>query len=165
MASMPDDVEIRELAGLAEIATAYPLIQQLNPEVDEALFATRLAAMLHEGGYRCIAAYRDGQMLGVAGFWVGTQLWCGTYVEPDNVVVDRALRGGGIGALMMAWIQAEGERLGCEIMKLEAYAQRTRTRKFYRREGYEEPGVVMVKTLPKGAQTLAAIRSKNAEAS
>jgi hypothetical protein len=48
------DVAFRELVGLAEMKMAYPLIQQLNPELDEATFQERLAHMLAEGGYRCI---------------------------------------------------------------------------------------------------------------
>jgi GNAT superfamily N-acetyltransferase len=146
------DVTISELNGLAEMKSTYPLIHQLNPEMDEGTFQTRLSHMLEEGGYRCIAAYRDGAMVGVAGFWVGTAMWCGSYVEPDNVVVDQNVRSGGIGALMMQWIETEGERLGCEILKLEAYAKRVRTREFYKRIGYEELGVTMIKTVAKGAQ-------------
>lgn len=158
---MSNEVVIRELMGTDEIRTILPLIQQLNPEIDEAMFHDRLEAMLEEGGYRCIAAFQDGRMVGVAGFWVGTQFWCGRYIEPDNVVVDKVLRGGGIGRSMMEWIDAEGERLGCLVIKLEAYAERTRTRQFYKRLGFEEPGVVMLKVTPTGAEaTLAAIQAK-----
>ena len=105
---------IRELMSADEMHSIFPLIQQLNPEIDEPLFSSRLTSMREEGGYRCIASYRDERMVGVAGFWVGTQLWCGKYVEPDNVVVDREERSGGIGGLMMDWIEAEAQRLGCE---------------------------------------------------
>ena len=111
---------IRELVSLDDMRTIYPLITQSNPEIGEALFEQRLHAMREEGGYRCIAAYRDGAMVGVAGFWTGTALWCGKYVEPDNVVVDRELRSGGIGAAMMTWLETEARRLGCELLKLEA---------------------------------------------
>jgi GNAT superfamily N-acetyltransferase len=155
------EIVIRELVGRDEMVTAYPLIRQLNPELAEPIFFERLTRMLGEGGYRCIAAYLGDRMIGVAGFWVGTQLWCGTYIEPDNVVVDDRERGAGVGKRLMQWIEAEGERLDCEIMKLEAYAQRLRTREFYRRDGFEEPGIVMVKTLSKGIATLEAIRAKD----
>lgn len=156
------DVSIRELDGLGDMMTTlFPLITQSNPEIDRNTLEERITAMLAEGGYRCIAAYRDGVAVGVAGFWVGTQIWCGLYCEPDNLVVDRDLRSGGIGKLMMDWIEAEARRLGCLMLKLEAYAERTRTRAFYKREGYGEPGVVMIKTLPApGAMTLDEILAK-----
>jgi GNAT superfamily N-acetyltransferase len=155
------DVTLRELNGFTEMTSTFPLIHQSNPDLDEPVFHERIGHMLAEGGYRCIAAYRDGTMVGVAGFWVGTALWCGSYIEPDNVVVDQAQRSGGIGAVMMEWIEAEGRRLGCGIMKLEAYATRERTRAFYRRIGYKELGVVMMKSLSEAAG--AAIDAKKGE--
>jgi GNAT superfamily N-acetyltransferase len=156
-----DEVAVPELRGFADMALAYRLIHQLNPELHEHTFHARLNHMLEEGGYRCIAAYRNGVMVGVAGFWVGTALWCGRYVEPDNVVVDRDVRGAGVGALMMKWIENEGERLGCEVMKLECYAERQRTRSFYRGIGYGELGVVMMKSLNDAVGS--AISAKNGE--
>ncbi len=156
------DVSLRELQGFGDMMTTlFPLINQSNPEIDRDTFEQRLAAMLEQGGYRCIAAYQDGVAVGVAGFWIGTQIWSGRYCEPDNLVVDRDRRSGGIGKLMMDWIEAEARRLGCLMLKLEAYAERTRTRAFYRREGYGEPGIVMIKTLPAlGAMTMDEILAK-----
>ena len=142
------EITIRELDGLSEMLVAlFPLINQSNPDIDESTFNSRLSAMLEQGGYRCIAAERDGAVVGVAGCWIGTQIWCGRYCEPDNLVVDEALRSGGVGKAMMDWIELEAQRLGCLMLKLETYAERTRARAFYRREGYAEPGVVMIKTL------------------
>ncbi len=157
---MPDEVTIRELRGMDEMRTIFGLVQQSNAELDESTFETRMKAMLHEGGYRCIVAELDGGMVGVAGFWTGTALWCGMYVEPDNVVVDGRLRSRGIGALLMAWIEAEAQRIGADVMKLEAYAARTRTRDFYRRIGFGEPGVVMLKGVSGGAVSLDDVMSK-----
>ncbi|GLQ57167.1 hypothetical protein GCM10010862_44260 [Devosia nitrariae] len=161
MALRANEVAVRELRGYADMTLTYRLIHQLNPELDENTFYSRLDHMLKEGGYRCIAAYRDGVMVGVAGFWVGTALWCGSYIEPDNIVVDEDVRGAGIGAMMMKWIEKEGERLDCDIMKLECYAERQRTRSFYRGIGYGELGVVMMKSLDDKARS--AIVAKNGE--
>ncbi len=154
------DIVIQELIGFDEmVATLFPLINQSNPEIDRETFVLRLTAMLHEGGYRCIAAYRDGVAVGAAGFWIGTQIWCGRYCEPDNVVVDREQRSGGIGGIMMSWIEDEARKAGC--LKLETYSERTRARAFYRREGYSEPGTVMIKTLPvPGAMTIEDVLAK-----
>jgi GNAT superfamily N-acetyltransferase len=156
-----DEVAIHELKGFAAISTSFRLISQLNPELDGPTFRARLRQMLDGDGYRCIAAYRNGAMVGVAGFWVGTALWCGRYIEPDNVVVDKEVRSGGIGGLLMTWIEQEGARLGCAVIKLECYAERQRTRSFYRARGFEELGIVMLKPLDSAAG--AAITAKNGE--
>lgn len=161
LALRSDEIAIHELKGFNEISASFRLINQLNPELDEPTFRLRLGQMLEAGGYRCIAAYRNGAMVGVAGFWVGTALWCGSYIEPDNVVVDKDVRSGGIGGVLMGWIEAEGVRLGCGVIKLECYAERQRTRSFYRARGFEELGVVMLKALDGAAG--AAIAAKNGE--
>jgi GNAT superfamily N-acetyltransferase len=148
-------VEIRELVDFSELCTMFPLVRQSNPELDQETFETRVAEMLHGGGYRCLGAYREGILVGIAGFWIGTALWCGRYCEPDNVVVDQASRGGGVGKALMAAIDAEANRLGCGMMKLEVYTTRHKAREFYRREGFSEPGMVMIKVLPsKGGLTM-----------
>ena len=54
-----DEVSIRELSGLAEIRTIYPLYSQ-NSSLSQALFEERMGVMLAQGNYRCIAAYIRG---------------------------------------------------------------------------------------------------------
>lgn len=148
---MTDRMTIRELHGLDEIMTALPLLRQSSPARTEEAFRTRLSAMLAQGGYRCIAAYLDGRMVGVSGFWVGTYLWSGKYIEPDHLFVDPAIRSRGIGARMMAWMEAEGERLGCDVIKIAMILGRERTHEFYARNGYFDDGLLMVKALSRGA--------------
>ncbi|WP_246413047.1 hypothetical protein [Rhizobium indicum] len=88
---MSDEVIIRELVGLDQTMTIFPLYSQVS-RLSEAVVCQRLSAMFAQSNYRCIAAYIDERMVGASGFWTGTQLWCGKYVEADNVVVDSALR-------------------------------------------------------------------------
>ncbi|MEY9770174.1 GNAT family N-acetyltransferase [Sinorhizobium fredii] len=98
---MSDEVIIRELFGLDAMMTIFPLYSQVS-RLSEAVFRQRLSAMLAQSNYRFIAAYINERMVGASGFWTGTQLWCGKYVEADHVVVDSALRSHGIGGEMMA---------------------------------------------------------------
>lgn len=131
----------------------FPLIAQLNPDVTKKLFLTYLGKMRKEG-YRCIGAFLLSQakakkpiLAGCAGFWTGTRFWCGPWIEPDNVVVDRNYRGMGIGDALMKWIEREGRRRKSRIIRLEAYAANTSARAFYARQSYEELGVVILKPL------------------
>jgi len=146
---MDTGVTISELVGLPAIRSIFPLYRQSSP-LSEADFDSRLSAMVAQGNYRCIAAYDHGQMVGVAGFWTSTQLWCGRYVEADNVVVDAAVRSRGIGAALMAWIEAEGERLGCLVIRATMVLGRDRTHAFYARNGFFDDGMLLVKALSAG---------------
>lgn len=147
---MEDEVIIRELIGLDEILSIFPVFRQGNPHLEETSFRKRLSAMTEQGNYRCIAAYVDERMVGVSGFWIGTQLWSGKYIEADHVVVDEAVRGSGIGARLMAWIEAEGERQECSIFRAAMVLGKQRTHQFYERNGFFDDALIMVKSLSRG---------------
>ncbi|WP_261331427.1 GNAT family N-acetyltransferase [Rhizobium leguminosarum] len=72
-------------------------------------------------------------------------MWCGKYIEADNVVVDNAVRSQGIGGKMMAWIEAEAERIECAVVRIAMVLGRERTHQFYARNGYFDDGLLMVK--------------------
>jgi len=146
-----DEVSIRELSGLAEIRTVYQLTRQ-SSSLSQALFDERMALMLAQGNYRCIAAYVGERMVGASGFWIGTQLWTGKYCEPDHVVVDAEVRSQGIGAQLMQWIEREAERLGCDLLRVAMILGRDRTRSFYRENGYADDGLILVKPLSAWAE-------------
>jgi GNAT superfamily N-acetyltransferase len=143
---MTDEVVIRELVGLDEILTIYPLFQ-LESSISEALFRERIEVIIKQGNYRCIAAFAGDRMVGVSGFWSGMLLWCGRFVEPEHVVVEPTLRSQGIGAKLLAWIEAEAMRLGYDVAMVAMILGKDRTRDFYRRNGYADDGLILVKTL------------------
>lgn len=140
------EIVIRELIGIEEIATIYALYRQHN-RMSEAMFRERIGAMIGQGNYRCIAAYMGERMVGISGFWTGTFLWCGKYVEPDHVVVDPTLRSQGIGARLLEWIEAEGQRLGCDTAKVVMMIGRDRSHQFYVRNGYSDDSLQLIKPL------------------
>jgi len=148
-AGLSDEVVIRELHGLEEMMSTFPLRRQEAPSRTESLFRERTEAML-AGGFRCIAAYVGDRMVGVSGFWVGTQMWCGKYIEPDGVVVDAEMRSLGIGGKLMDWVEAEGERLGCTMMRVAMVLGKERTKRFYNRNGFSDDGLILVKPLSLG---------------
>lgn len=147
---MTDEVIVRELLGFDQILSIFSLFSQVN-HLSEVVFRQRLAAMQAQGNYRCVAAYIGERMVGASGFWTGTQLWGGKYVEADHVVVDSALRSRGIGAAMMAWIEAEAERTECAVIRIAMVLGKERTHQFYARNGYFDDGLLMVKALSRGA--------------
>jgi len=145
------DIVIRELVGLKEIAAIYPLYRQTGA-LNEDLFHERLAAMIAQGNYRCIAAFIGDKMVGVSGFWIGTQLWAGKWAEADHVVVDAQMRGAGIGTKLMAWIENQAATIGCDTTRISMLLGEHRTHKFYSRNGYADDGLILVKPLSAWAE-------------
>ncbi|MDD2749292.1 MULTISPECIES: GNAT family N-acetyltransferase [Acidithiobacillus] len=107
---------------------------------------SRLQDMV-EQGYQCVAAFSDDDCVGVAGIWLGTRFWCGRYLDVDNVVVDPAYRGSGIGRQLMDWVEQYARQQGCKIMVLDAYVTNHSARRFYERMDYQVLGHHFVKSL------------------
>jgi GNAT superfamily N-acetyltransferase len=127
---------IIELTEETQFLRTYPLLAALNPSLTYEQFTQRLTKIRTQA-YRCIA-YTDemGEYLGICGFWYGTRFWCGDFIDIDHFVVREGIRAEGIGKQMLAWIEAEAARLGCDQTGLDCYVTHDRAHRFYFREGY-----------------------------
>ncbi|TAF15130.1 MAG: GNAT family N-acetyltransferase [Alphaproteobacteria bacterium] len=138
---------IRELTSEADFLAMLPLVQQLNPSITLEIFHERLPQMRAQG-YRCIAYVDEtGTYRGLCGFWCGTRFWCGNFIDIDNFVVDEAWRSRGIGKKLLAWVEAEALRLGCQQTGLDCYTTYHEAHKLYMREGYIIRGYHFTKAL------------------
>jgi GNAT superfamily N-acetyltransferase len=142
---MTTDITVRELVG-DEAYDILTLVGTRNPSVDADELRSRLDEMLTYG-YRCIGAFVDGKLVGVAGFWIGSRFYCGKYIDVDNVVVDEAYRSRGIGGRMMRWLEEYGVGIGCKVCVLDSYVTLAGAHKFYFREGYHILGYHFSKKL------------------
>lgn len=127
-------LKIREL-NPSEMPAIHPLIRQLNPTMGKALFTRRLKAMLADG-YRAIAVFDGTRMVAISGFWIRTRFWCGKQLDIDNVVVDKAYRGKGIGTLMDRWLFDLACTEKAELIVLDSYASAHDAHAFYHQQGY-----------------------------
>ena len=134
------------LIPAADLSTILPLVQVLNPALDEALLATRLNEMVGQG-YQCAGAYDGDRLVGICGIWVATRFYCGKYLEPDNVVVHPDYRSRGVGQTLMAWVYDYARSLNCEVVELNSYVGSPRAHKFYFGEGFGILGFHFQKSL------------------
>lgn len=125
---------IRELEP-AEMQAIFPLITQLNPTMRKTLFTKRLRTML-ANGYRAVAVFDGKKMVALSGFWIRTRFWCGNQLDIDNVIVDEAYRGEGLGKLMNDWIEALANEESIELMVLDSYVSAHEAHAFYHRQGF-----------------------------
>jgi GNAT superfamily N-acetyltransferase len=136
---------VRELTP-DEFPLILPLVEKQNPKIAPDELRRRLDQMrLHR--YHCIAAFEGQRMVGVAGYWLGARLWCGEYLDADNVVVEESVRSRGVGKALMNWLEAKAAELGCRLLVLDSYVTYARAHKFYFREGYEITGYHFTKAI------------------
>jgi ribosomal protein S18 acetylase RimI-like enzyme len=139
--------EIRELAE-ADHSAALDLLAHLNPDVPREILARRFADILREHPhYRIFGAFAEGRLAAVAGVWIATKIWCGRYLEIDNLVVDPALRSAGLGSALMRRLEDLARAESCEIAVLDSYTSNHASHRLYHRLGYEIRGFHFTKNL------------------
>ena len=138
--------QIRELTAEAELQRIWPLIKLLNKDLAEIEFRARLSRMAR-AGYRCAGVFEGDRCVGICGYWLITRFYSGTYMDIDNFVVDEARRGQGIGARLLAWLEAEARRLNCNAIMLDTYLHSYASHRFYTQNGFSILGFHMKKDL------------------
>ncbi|MGT2457920.1 GNAT family N-acetyltransferase [Cupriavidus basilensis] len=123
-------LEIRRLSP-PEWMQAYPVIAQLRSlEEPEFLERTRLQSY---SGYELVAAFRDGKIFGVMGMRPVHTLARGAHLHIDDLVVDAAGRGSGVGRSLMEYAEADARARGMTAIFLDAKPDAV---PFYERENY-----------------------------
>ncbi len=141
-------MEIKELSTIDEMLANIDVIRELYPEMTEEKYRELLVKML-PNSYGQIAVFKDEKCVAISGFWLGTKLWCGDYLELDNVVVLDEFRSHGIGKLMSDYLEVKAKKLNCTILALDAYTYNFGAHKFYYNQGYGPKGFHFVKILNK----------------
>jgi ribosomal protein S18 acetylase RimI-like enzyme len=138
--------QVIELGTKTEMMEQFPLIQQLYPDYTIEKYGDLLAAML-PNNYKQIIVVENGITIGLAGFWIGTKLWSGKYLEMDNVVVHENFRSNGIGSIMTNYLNQKAIDEDCKMIVLDAFSTNFGAHKFYMNHGFVPKGFHFIKFL------------------
>jgi ribosomal protein S18 acetylase RimI-like enzyme len=142
---MNDVISIRPLVS-ADLAGAADLLALLNAETPLPLIAERLETLLTDHDhYQLIGAFSGSSLVGVVGAWVATKIWCGRYLEIDNLVVADSHRSSGIGSQLISHLEEVARARDCKILVLDSYTANTPSHRLYHRLGFEIWGFHFVK--------------------
>jgi GNAT superfamily N-acetyltransferase len=137
---------IREITELEEMLRQFELIQYLNPSMEAPRYEELLRQMLPLR-YRMVGIFQGETCLGLSGYWIGTKLYSGKYLEIDNFVVHERYRSQGVGKHLLDWLTQEARHHHCETMMLDAYVVNNPAHKFYLREGFAIKGFHFLKKI------------------
>jgi ribosomal protein S18 acetylase RimI-like enzyme len=136
------------LLTTADLHPAAEILTQLNPETPAAIIATRLETILAEHGtYQIFGAFAGETLAGVAGAWIGTKIWCGRYLEIDNLVVAAEQRSSGLGSRLIQHLEALAVERDCKVVVMDSYAANRPSHRLYHRLGYEIWGFHFIKPI------------------
>lgn len=142
-----DGTVIRALDA-GDIDAAVSLLSFLNPSTDLQTLRERLQTILTEHPhYHLSGALVDGELVGLCGAWVATKIWCGRYLELDNLVVHPDHRSTKVGSRLIQHMEALGREKECEILVLDSYTSNHPSHRLYHRLGFEIWGFHFVKPL------------------
>lgn len=134
------------LVTYEEMLPFYGLITQLQPELTLAQYQKNLKHMI-EHKYRMVVLYELNEVVAVSGIWVASKLYCGKYIEMDNVVVDEKHRGKGLGKTLVDIVVQIGRDEGCLVAMLDAYLENKGAHVFYEREGFVKKGFHFIRKI------------------
>jgi len=139
-------MEIRTLQTKEEMLTNFQLLLEVYPKLELEAYSNELDHMLpHNYGQTCV--YKDGICVALTGYWIGYKLWCGKYMELDNVVVSAKERSSGIGDTLFDYMKNFAEREECTMLALDSYTDNFKAHKFFYKKGYIPRGFHFIQVL------------------
>jgi len=143
---MSKGLVFRELNTVDEMLTTFPVLVFEYPSMTKEAYEK----MLHEmapANYAQVGAFENDICLGVSGYWVNTKLWCGRYLELDNIVVSETERSRGIGKMLMEFLSEVAEKRECNMLALDSYTTNFKAHKLFYNLGFVPRGFHFIKFL------------------
>lgn len=137
---------IRELNGKDEMLLHIDVLKDLYPTITLEEYSRDLDQMLPHN-YGQVAVFENEKCLGLSGFWIGTKLWCGKYLELDNIVVRNDVRSKGVGQLIFDYLSKKAEEENCHMMSLDSYTTNYKAHKFFYNNNFAPKGFHFIRIL------------------
>jgi GNAT superfamily N-acetyltransferase len=137
---------VRELIDKEEMLKNLSVLQDLYPSLTLSEYSSELDLMLPHN-YGQVGVFEGDICLGLSGFWIGTKLWCGKYLELDNIVVSKSLRSQGIGKLIFDFLLKKALENDCTMLSLDSYTTNFNAHKFFYKEGFAPKGFHFINIL------------------
>ena len=127
---------VREIPEGETTVAAEALLELRGHHGTVEALAARIDAQRPDG-YRVAASLEDGVAAAVAGFRIAENAAWGRFLYVDDLVTRADMRGRGHADAVMAWVEAEAERQGCDELHLDSGVgpEREDAHRFYFRHG------------------------------
>ena len=93
-------MKIIELTSVEEMMATYEVLTELYPSLTREEYVNELTFMIQHN-YTQVVVMENERCLGVSGVWIGNKLWCGKFLEIDNIIVSEKIRSKGVGKMIV----------------------------------------------------------------
>lgn len=139
-------MQIKELTTYDEMVLQHEMILHLYETMSIEKYKNYLQEMV-ANNYKQLAIFENDICVAMTGFWTGTKLWTGKYIEIDNFIVHPDHRMKGLGKIMTDYLSEKAKDLGCTCIVLDAFTGNFKAHRFYYNQGYSPKGFHFIKTI------------------
>ena len=144
---MHSQSEIKHIESDTDLDASFLVMQELRPHLnDRAAYVTQIAQQRQQG-YRLLAAWHDGAIVGLAGYRLQDNLLYGRFVYVDDLVVSASWRRAGLGAQLLQAARQQAVALRCAHFLLDTGLHMALAQRFYFRKGLLAKGMHFVEAL------------------
>jgi len=140
-------VEIRHIDNETDLEASFPVMQELRPHLQDSAAYVVQVMHQHTQGYRLLAAWHDGAIVGLAGYRLQDNLIYGRFVYVGVLVVSSALHRSGIGEQLLRAAREQAIALNCKHFVLDTGLHMALAQRFYFRQGLPARGMHFVEPL------------------
>lgn len=143
---IPMQLYLKELTTVAEMLNNIEMMRFLYPSFSLEKYESYLKEMVPHN-YKQLAVFENEICVAVTGYWRGTKLWSGKFIEIDNFIVHPEHRSKGLGKMMTDYIDIKAKEEGCSMIVLDAFTGNFTAHRFYYNQGYGPKGFHFVKII------------------
>ena len=140
------EIQLKELTTVNEMLANIEVMRFLYPTFTREKYESYLVEMIPHN-YKQVAVFENEICVAVSGFWSGTKLWSGKYIEIDNFIVHPEHRSKGLGKMMTDYVDALAKETGCTMIVLDAFTGNYTAHRFYYNQGFVPKGFHFLKIL------------------
>lgn len=137
---------IRDLYDLEEMLANFTVMQDLYPTLTLEAYESELKEMIQHN-YWQVGVFEGDECIALSGYWMGSKLWCGKYLEIDNLIVGNAHRSKGVGSLIIDFLKRKAAENKCTMLSLDSYATNHKAHKLFYNEGFAPLGYHFINIL------------------
>ena len=139
-------MQLQELTTTQEMFAQFEMITHLYPDISREKYQSYIQEM-QPFNYKQLAVFENNICVAMTGFWIGTKLWTGKYIEIDNFIVHPDHRMKGLGKIMTDYLAQKAQDLDCTCIVLDAFTGNFKAHRFYYNQGYAPKGFHFIKTI------------------
>ncbi len=128
-------IDIRHAETDADIGACFPVVQALRPHLASPGELVERVRRQMEQGYRLLAAWADGSVVGAAGYRMQENLIRGRFCYVDDLVVAETHRRHQMGARLLDACAVEAKAAGIQRLTLDTGFDNLLGQRFYFRYG------------------------------